>query len=99
MRILKEQDMLEMTRGQEKQFLYSSARVRCISLFSYEFFSYKTPMLKAIAANDGWVIEKTSEYRSVTTLQHLRKFFNMIGRPDGYYTYKHSRAGDIISLY
>lgn len=33
MRITIEKDMLEMVKGQEKQFLYSSARVRCVSLF------------------------------------------------------------------
>lgn len=98
MRITTEKDMLEMVRGQEKQFLYSSARVRCVSLFEYEFFSYATPMLRARATTIGWIIQKTSNYVSNTTLAHLRKFFNMIGRPDGYYMYKHNEAGALIVL-
>ena len=98
MRITIEKDMLEMVRGQEKQFLYSSARVRCVSLFEYEFFSYVTLMLRARVTNFGWVIQKTSNYVSNITLSHLRKFFNMIGRPDGYYMYKHNKEGALIVL-
>ena len=98
MRITTEKDMLEMVRGQEKQFLYSRARVRCVSLFEYEFFSYATLMLRARVTSLGWVIQKTSNYVSNTTLSHLRKFFNMIGRPDGYYMYKHNKEGALIVL-
>lgn len=74
MRIILEKDILEMVRDQEKQFLYSSAKVRCVSLFEYEFFSYATLMFKARLTTDGWYILKTSNYRSNTTLQHVRKF-------------------------
>lgn len=98
MRIIVEKDMLEMVRDQEKQFLYSSARIRCVGTFEYEFFSYATLMFKARLTIGGWFILKTSGYRSNTTLQHLRKFFNMIGRPDGYYMYKHNEVGALIVL-
>ena len=47
MRITTEKDMLEMVRGQEKQFLYSSASIRRVSLFEYVFFSYATIMFSA----------------------------------------------------
>lgn len=98
MRITIEKDMLEMVRGQEKQFLYSSARVRCVSLFEYEFFSYVTPMFKARLTIDGWIILKTSGYRSNTTFQHVRKFFNMIAHPYGYYAFKRHEVGDEFKL-
>lgn len=98
MRITIEKDMLEMERGQEKQFLYSSASVRCVSLFEYEFFSYATPMFKARLTIDGWIILKTSGYRSNTTLAHVRKFFNMIARPYGYYAFKRHKVGDEFKL-
>ena len=98
MRIIVEKDMLEMVRDQEKQFLYSSARVRCVSLFEYEFFSYATLMFKARLTIDGWHILKTSNYRSNTTFQHVRKFFNMIARPYGYYAFKRYEVGDEFKL-
>lgn len=98
MRITTKQDMLEMVRGQEKQFLYSSASVRCVSRFEYEFFSYATPMFKARLTIDGWIILKTSGYRSNTTFQHVRKFFNMIARPYGYYAFKRHEVGDEFEL-
>ena len=98
MRIIVDKDMLEMVRDQEKQFLYSSARVRCISLFEYEFFSYATLMFKARLSIDGWHILKTSNYRSNTTFQHVRKFFNMIARPYGYYAFKRHEVGDEFKL-
>ena len=98
MRITIEKDMLEMERGQEKQFLYSSACVRCVGTFEYEFFSYATPMFKARLTIDGWIILKTSGYRSNTTFQHVRKFFNMIGRPYGYYAFKRHEVGDEFKL-
>lgn len=98
MRITTKQDMLEMVRGQEKQFLYSSASVRCVSLFEYEFFSYATPMFKARLTIDGWYILKTSDYRSNTTFQHVRKFFNMIAHPYGYYAFKRHEVGDEFEL-
>ena len=98
MRITIEKDMLEMVRGQEKLFLYSSASVRCVSLFEYEFFSYATLMFKACLTIDGWCILKTSDYRSNTTFQHVRKFFNMIARPYGYYAFKRHKVGDEFKL-
>lgn len=98
MRITIEKDMLEMVRGQEKQFLYSSACIRCVGTFEYEFFSYATPMFKARLTIDGWHILKTSGYRSNTTLQHVRKFFNMIAHPQGYYAFKRHGAGDEFKL-
>lgn len=98
MRITTEKDMLEMVRGQENQFLYSSASVRCVSLFEYEFFSYTTLMFKARLIIDGWIILKTSGYRSNTTLAHVRKFFNMIARPYGYYAFKRHKVGDEFKL-
>lgn len=58
MRIIVVKDMLEMVRDQEKQFLYSSAILRCVSLFEYEFFSYATLIFKARLTIDGWHILK-----------------------------------------
>ena len=98
MRITIEKDMLEMVRGQEKQFLYSSACIRCVGTFEYEFFSYATLMFKARLTIDGWHILKTSGYRSNTTLQHVRKFFNMIAHPRGYYAFKRHEVGDEFKL-
>lgn len=98
MRITTQKDMLEMVRGEEKQFLYSSASVRCVSLFEYEFFSYATLMFKARLTIDEWHILKTSGYRSNTTLAHLRKFFNMIACPYGYYAFKRHEVGDEFNL-
>ena len=98
MRITTEKDMFEMVRAQEKQFLYSSACVRCVGTFEYEFFSYATPMFKARLSIDGWRILKMSDYRSTTTFQHVRKFFNMIAHPQGYYAFKRHESGDEFKL-
>ena len=98
MRIIAEKDMLEMVRDQEKQFLYSSAYIRCVGTFEYEFFSYATLMFKARLTIGGWFILKTSGYRSNTTFQHVRKFFNMIDHPYGYYTFKRHEVGDEFKL-
>ena len=98
MRITTKQDIFEMVRGQEKQFLYTCATVHCVSLFEYEFFSYATPMFKARLTIDGWIILKMSGYRSNTTFQHVRKFFNMIGYPYGYYAFKRHEVGDEFKL-
>lgn len=94
MRITTEKDILEMVRGQEKQFLYTSACIRCVGMFEYEFFSYATLMFKARLIIDEWFILKTSGYRSNTTLHHVRKFFNMIAHPQGYYAFKCYEVGD-----
>ena len=48
MRITIDKDMFEMVRGQEKQFLYTSATVRCVSLFEYEFFHMQHLCLKRV---------------------------------------------------
>lgn len=98
MRVLRCYNLLEMIDGEERQFLYSSACIRCVGTFEYEFFSYATLMFKVRLTIDGWVILKTSGYRSNTTFQHVRKFFNMIAHPYGYYTFKRHEVGDEFKL-
>lgn len=98
MRVLRCYNLLEMIDGEERQFLYSSACIRCAGTFEYEFFSYATLMFKARLTIDGWVILKTSGYRSNTTFHHVRKFFNMIAHPYGYYTFKRHEVGDEFKL-
>lgn len=98
MRVLRCYNLLEMIDGEERQFLYLSACVRCDGAFEYEFFSYATLMFKARLTIDGWLILKMSGYRSNTTFQHVRKFFSMIGHPQGYYAFKRHEVGDEFKL-
>mgnify|MGYP000664161988 CR=1 FL=1 len=97
MRILDENDFLDMDNGETRQFLYCNAHVTKDGDI-WNFYSYSTLMAKIFTGKYGLLVVKESNYTSVTTLQHLRKFFNMIGANGSYYTFKHMDTHAIMEL-
>ena len=72
----------------------------CISVdFAGKIFftSYKTEML-AYNRKMG-VLQKLSDIETPTTLQHLRKFFDMISSRKDYYDFRKIRKGDFLIIY
>lgn len=72
----------------------------CISVdFSGKIFftSYKTEIL-SYDRKTG-CLHKLSDVETMTTLQHLRKFFDMISRRSDYHGFRKIKKGDFLIIY
>ena len=61
------------------------------------FTSYKTEML--ILDRKWGIIQKLSDVETPTTLQHLRKFFDVVSCREDYYCFRKIKKGDFLTIY
>lgn len=98
MRILDLWDFCEIHRKEKPQkadFLYCNAHIY-YSNGVYKFYSYKTLMF--ILDFDRNTLKKMSDVETITTLQHLRKFFDMFSNRQDYYNFRKLKKGDFLHL-
>lgn len=98
MRILNFFDLCELDRkGESKNadFLYCKAHIS-YSNGIYKFYSYNELMFKLDL--DRNCILKCSDVETKTTLQHLRKFFDMYDSRQAYYNFRKIKKGDILHV-
>lgn len=90
-------DIVENYRPIVAAFRWCNARIEVDTAGTIFFVSYETDMLSYNRYTGR--LHKLSNVETTTTLQHLRKFFDMVSCRKDYYCFRKIKKGDFLIIY